>query len=67
MKEQYKPMTKPMTNTQYQFYLAGIIDGLVAFSWWKDGEQYVGTCGTTLKQAIAFAQEGRLFCQKPKP
>ena len=26
--------------------------GLRAFAWWKDGVQYVGTCGTTLKEAI---------------
>lgn len=27
--------------------------GVTAFAWWKDGIQYVGTCGTTLKDALA--------------
>lgn len=27
--------------------------GVTAFAWWKDGVQYVGTCGTTLKDALA--------------
>lgn len=28
------------------------IAGMSAYAWWKDGEQYVGTCGTTLRTAI---------------
>lgn len=32
--------------------LAGIIEGLSMYAWWKDGVEYVGTCGRTLKQAI---------------
>jgi hypothetical protein len=31
----------------------GIVEGLTRFAWWQSGEQMVGTCGTTLKQAIA--------------
>jgi len=26
--------------------------GLTAYAWWKDGVQYVGSCGTTLKDAM---------------
>lgn len=26
--------------------------GVRAWAWWKDGEQFVGTCGTTLKAAL---------------
>jgi hypothetical protein len=26
--------------------------GLREYAWWKDGEQYVGTCGTKLKDAL---------------
>ncbi len=33
-------------------YRKGYNDGLTAFAWWKDGVQYVGTCGRTLKQAL---------------
>ena len=27
-------------------------EGLSAFAWWKDGIQYVGTCGVLLKDAL---------------
>ena len=30
----------------------GIKEGLTAYAWWKDGLQYVGTCGTTLAEAL---------------
>ena len=33
-------------------YLQGYLDGMSSFAHWKDGVQYVGTCGTTLKKAI---------------
>lgn len=32
-------------------YLRGYRAGLAAYAWWKDGVQYVGTTGTTLRQA----------------
>ena len=32
--------------------LDGIIEGLRMYAWWKDGVEYVGTCGRTLRQAI---------------
>ena len=35
----------------------GLIDGLTRYAWWKDGTQYVGTCGTTLKEAIQEVAE----------
>jgi len=38
-------------------YLQGKIDGLTAYAWWKDGTQFVGTCGTTLTQALEDAQK----------
>ena len=34
----------------------GVIAGLREYAWWKDGTQYVGSCGTTLKDAIARAE-----------
>ena len=47
-----------MTNEAIQAaWLAGHIDGLKAYAWWKDGVQYVGTCGTTLAQAIEEAEK----------
>ena len=33
-------------------YKKGYEDGLRAYAWWKDGVEYVGTCGTTLKKAL---------------
>jgi len=33
-------------------YRKGYEDSLEAYAWWKDGVQYVGSCGTTLKQAL---------------
>ena len=39
-------------------WLEGYVTALTAYAWWKDGEQYVGTCGTTLADAIAQAREG---------
>lgn len=40
-------------------YIDGFIAGMRAFAWWKDGVQYVGTCGTTLKEVIAEADKYR--------
>ena len=37
-------------------WLKGYLAGLETFAWWKDGTQYVGTCGTTLKEAIEEAK-----------
>ena len=37
--------------------LAGLIEGVTKYAWWKDGTQYVGTCGTTLQEAIERIQE----------
>jgi len=31
---------------------AGMRLGVEKYTHWRDGEQYVGTCGTTLKQAL---------------
>lgn len=33
-------------------YWQGVRDGIRKFAWWADGEQFVGTCGTTLKDAL---------------
>ena len=36
-----------------QSYYVGMREGIRAYAWWKDGVQYVGTCGKTLQDAIA--------------
>ena len=55
-KEQTKELATSVNNvatTSYQSgYEKGYKDGLTAYAWWKDGVQYVGTCGTTLKEAL---------------
>ena len=43
------PARTELVLTEYQ---RGYVDGLTAFAWWKSGEQFVGTSGTTLKHAI---------------
>lgn len=36
-------------------FKAGRRAGLREYAWWKDGTEYVGSCGTTLKKALADA------------
>lgn len=38
-------------------YDQGYIDGLKAYTHWKDGFEYVGTCGTLLSDAIRRRHE----------
>ena len=33
-------------------YYNGIREGIEQYAHWKDGVQYVGTCGQTLKDAL---------------
>jgi hypothetical protein len=33
-------------------YYEGMRAGIRRFAWWKDGVEYVGSCGTTLKEAL---------------
>ena len=42
-------------------YYNGIREGIEQYAHWKDGVQYVGTCGKTLKDAIKLinAEEER--------
>jgi hypothetical protein len=39
-------------DREKDIFYAGQIDGLTRYAWWKDGVQYVGSCGTTLKDAL---------------
>jgi len=40
-----------MYSQNSEDFIKAFIGGVELFAWWKDGEQYVGTTGTTLKQA----------------
>ena len=42
-------------DTESRAYGQGLITGIRRFAWWKDGVQYVGSCGKTLKEALAEA------------
>jgi len=35
-----------------RLYSLGYEAGIREFAWWKDGIQYVGSCGTTLEKAL---------------
>jgi hypothetical protein len=37
-------------------YRAGMREGLTQYAWWKDGKQYVGTCGQTLETALKYVK-----------
>ena len=40
------------TKEEVNAYFDGLTSGIEMFAWWKDGIQYVGTCGTTLEAAL---------------
>lgn len=35
-----------------RWFYNGMREGIREYAHWRDGEQYVGTCGTTLAQAL---------------
>ena len=43
--------------TQYEREL--VIEGIRLYAWWKDGEQYVGSTGKLLSEAMADVLQGR--------
>jgi predicted heme/steroid binding protein len=48
----------------HRAYFAGVRDGLTRYAHWKDGVQYVGSCGKTLEKALAEVnEEERNKCQ----
>jgi hypothetical protein len=48
---------RALTQAENEAWLKGFVSGLTEYAWWKDGEQHVGTCGTTLKVAIERANK----------
>ena len=46
------------TPEQLKIWRAGIKHGMREYAWWKDGVEYVGTTGKTLKQAWAEVDAG---------
>ena len=45
-------LIESLQSDNIEQYREGYRDGLSAYAWWKDGVQYVGTCGTRLKEAL---------------
>lgn len=45
-------MDEARTISDRATYCRGMMTGLMAHAWWKDGIQYVGSTGTTLAEAI---------------
>lgn len=48
--EWYKDQSR--TPEELAAYLRGLAAGFCVFAWWKDGVQYVGSCGTKLVDAM---------------
>jgi len=49
----YGPASEPQLHPDgKKIYTDGYKDGLYAFAHWKDGVQYVGTCGTLLNEVL---------------
>lgn len=44
---------------EIRVFYDGVKEGIWKYAWWKDGIQYVGTTGKTLKQALAEVDEER--------
>jgi hypothetical protein len=45
-------MNDQSIESQIDAYHDGLAQGMVRYAHWKDGEQYVGTTGKTLKLAL---------------
>jgi len=50
--EKLKGENAELKREMAKLYRDGYKHGLTAYAWWKDGVQYVGSCGTTLKDAM---------------
>lgn len=46
------PPPDALEQIKKQLHLEGMIAGMHRFAWWKNGIQFVGSCGTTLDNAI---------------
>ena len=47
-------------------YERGVRDGIREYAWWKDGTQYVGTCGRTLEYALSHIEIEHVLGVKPR-
>ena len=49
----FVPLTAEAEQRQHEAFRQGVAEGLRKYAWWKDGIEYVGTCGATLQAALA--------------
>jgi len=52
-----KCIAAKLAESRAEGYLEGYKAGLRHYAYWRAGTQYVGTCGTTLQQALIQAEE----------
>ncbi len=52
MSKRGKELCPECIKTFNSDYIRGLKAGVRLYAWWKEGLQYVGTCGTTLKHAL---------------
>ncbi len=43
---------KELQECAIRSFYQGMRNGVILYAYWKDGEQYVGTTGRTLRQAL---------------
>jgi hypothetical protein len=46
---------------EIQTYYSGVAEGICKYAHWKDGVQYVGTTGKTLKEALEDLKAERKY------
>lgn len=52
-KDPYDSAVHELLTTQIDIaFPLGVKEGIRLYAWWKDGIQYVGTTGRTLKEAL---------------
>jgi hypothetical protein len=48
-----------MNREEIHIYYDGVKNGLWRHAWWRDGVEYVGNSGVTLKEALAKVEQER--------
>ena len=51
-KDSVDQISKDIDKLIAKHWYEGVEEGISMYSWWKDGVQYVGTTGRTLKEAL---------------
>lgn len=54
-------MSRKLTPEETEIFKEGIKYGFFLYAWWKDGIQYVGSCGTKYKDAVKEIEDQKEF------